>query len=88
MGDMVGRKWGLIMSCLVFCVGVSLQLDTRWITFIVGRVIAGFGVVCKPLDSSLLFPISDISRIVGFGVMPRPHVPIRGKFLSLDFPSP
>ncbi|KAF8967509.1 general substrate transporter [Flammula alnicola] len=44
MGDMVGRKWGLVMSCLVFSLGVGLQLDARWPTFIVGRVIAGFGV--------------------------------------------
>ncbi|CAE6393999.1 unnamed protein product [Rhizoctonia solani] len=25
MGDMLGRKWGLIAACLVFCVGVALQ---------------------------------------------------------------
>ena len=45
MGDMVGRKWGLVASCVIFCLGVGLQLDTHWITFIVGRVIAGIGVV-------------------------------------------
>jgi len=44
MGDIVGRKWGIISSCLVFCLGVGLQLDTHWPTFIVGRLIAGFGV--------------------------------------------
>jgi len=57
MGDMVGRKWGLIMSCLVFCLGVGLQLDTKWATFIVGRVIAGFGVVCNPFGLFFAFPI-------------------------------
>jgi len=44
MGDMVGRKWGIVASCAVFCLGVGLQLDTTWATFVVGRVIAGFGV--------------------------------------------
>ncbi|KAF8801538.1 monosaccharide importer [Phlegmacium glaucopus] len=44
MGDRVGRKWGIVASCVIFCLGVGLQLDTRWITFVVGRVIAGIGV--------------------------------------------
>jgi len=44
MGDMVGRKWGIIASCVVFSLGVGLQLDTKWATFVVGRVIAGMGV--------------------------------------------
>ena len=46
MGDMVGRKWGIVASCMIFCLGVGLQLDTHWATFVVGRVIAGIGVVC------------------------------------------
>jgi len=44
MADRVGRKWGIIASCVVFSLGVGLQLDTQWATFVVGRVIAGFGV--------------------------------------------
>ncbi|KAF9515075.1 hypothetical protein BS47DRAFT_1381619 [Hydnum rufescens UP504] len=44
LGDLVGRKWGLISSCIIFCLGVGLQLDTRWVTFVVGRVVAGLGV--------------------------------------------
>ncbi|KAJ7911113.1 monosaccharide importer [Mycena leptocephala] len=44
MGDMVGRKWGIVCSCVVFALGVGLQLDTKWATFVVGRVIAGLGV--------------------------------------------
>jgi sugar porter (SP) family MFS transporter len=44
MGDKVGRKWGIVASCAIFCVGVGMQLDTHWPTFIVGRVIAGIGV--------------------------------------------
>ncbi|KAJ7717619.1 monosaccharide importer [Mycena maculata] len=44
MGDMLGRKWGIVTSCTVFALGVGLQLDTEWATFIVGRFIAGLGV--------------------------------------------
>jgi len=69
MGDMVGRKYGLTASCLVFCVGVGLQLDTRWATFIVGRVIAGFGVglvsCLVPMYQSECAPKSMRGFIVG-----------------------
>ncbi|KAJ7618453.1 monosaccharide importer [Roridomyces roridus] len=44
LGDRVGRKWGIVASCVLFSLGVGLQLDTKWATFIVGRVIAGLGV--------------------------------------------
>ncbi|OLL26835.1 putative glucose transporter rco-3 [Neolecta irregularis DAH-3] len=45
MGDLVGRKLGLIFSCLIFCVGVALQTAATAVTaFAVGRVLAGFGV--------------------------------------------
>lgn len=44
MGDRLGRKWGIIGGCIIFFLGIGLQLDTKWATFIVGRVIAGFGV--------------------------------------------
>ncbi|KAK9321892.1 general substrate transporter [Lipomyces orientalis] len=45
IGDMVGRRYSLIASCGVFCIGVILQCAASAIPlFIVGRVIAGFGV--------------------------------------------
>lgn len=45
MGDYVGRKLGIICSCLVFCIGVALQIGALHLPlFIVGRVIAGLGV--------------------------------------------
>ncbi|KIJ98522.1 hypothetical protein K443DRAFT_133410 [Laccaria amethystina LaAM-08-1] len=44
MGDVVGRKWGIVSACGIFVLGVGLQMDTKWATFIVGRVIAGLGV--------------------------------------------
>ncbi|KAH9167454.1 MFS monosaccharide transporter [Lactarius sanguifluus] len=44
-GDYLGRKWGLIASCLVFCVGVAMQTAATAIPlFVVGRVWAGLGV--------------------------------------------
>lgn len=69
MGDIVGRKWGLIMSCVVFCLGVGLQLDTRWGVFVIGRVIAGFGVglvsCLVPMYQSECAPKSIRGLIVG-----------------------
>ncbi|KAF9535187.1 monosaccharide importer [Crepidotus variabilis] len=69
MGDMVGRKWGLVASCLIFCVGVGLQLDTKWSTFIGGRVVAGFGVglvsCLVPMYQSECAPKSIRGLIVG-----------------------
>jgi sugar porter (SP) family MFS transporter len=44
MGDLVGRKWGIVASCVIFCLGVGMQLDTHWAVFVIGRVIAGIGV--------------------------------------------
>ena len=59
MGDRVGRKWGLVAACAVFSLGVGLQLDTRWATFIVGRVIAGLGVVSKNTHDAFICACSD-----------------------------
>ena len=77
MGDMVGRKWGIVASCLIFSLGVGMQLDTHWPTFIVGRVIAGIGVVCKAV---LLHHVqfSNYHLFLGPCVMSSPHVSIRG----------
>lgn len=45
VADRLGRKFGIIASCLVFCVGVAMQTAaTQWALFIVGRVVAGLGV--------------------------------------------
>ncbi|PPQ66864.1 hypothetical protein CVT24_008572 [Panaeolus cyanescens] len=43
-GDLLGRKWGIVFGCLVFSLGIGLQLDDNFVVFTVGRVIAGFGV--------------------------------------------
>ena len=45
MADMVGRKWGIIFSSLIFSVGVAMQTAATTMTlFVVGRVFAGLGV--------------------------------------------
>ena len=44
-GDYLGRRYGLILACLIFSVGVALQTGAISLpVFVVGRVIAGLGV--------------------------------------------
>ncbi|TDL17521.1 MFS monosaccharide transporter [Rickenella mellea] len=44
-GDTLGRKWGIIVANLVFCVGVAMQTASTAIPlFVVGRVFGGLGV--------------------------------------------
>lgn len=45
LGDITGRKWGIILANVVFCAGVAMQTAaTALPLFIVGRVFAGLGV--------------------------------------------
>lgn len=37
MGDFLGRKWGIVASSLVFCVGVALQVGTLNMPVFVGK---------------------------------------------------
>ena len=44
-GDLLGRRWGLIASCVVFSVGVIFQTAaTETALFSFGRFVAGYGV--------------------------------------------
>ncbi|KAF8586328.1 MFS monosaccharide transporter [Ramaria rubella] len=44
-GDLLGRKWGIIFSTLIFDIGVAMQTaSTKLPLFVVGRVFAGLGV--------------------------------------------
>jgi len=44
-GDFLGRRWGLIASCLVFSIGVVFQTAaTATPLFALGRFVAGYGV--------------------------------------------
>ena len=43
--DTLGRKWGIVASCLVFSIGIVIQTASTGIAvFVVGRVFAGLGV--------------------------------------------
>jgi SP family sugar:H+ symporter-like MFS transporter len=43
--DYIGRKWGIVLSCLVFSIGVAMQTASTAIPlFVAGRVFAGLGV--------------------------------------------
>ena len=45
IADSIGRKWGLVVACLVFSLGVVLQTAaTALPPFITGRAFAGLGV--------------------------------------------
>ncbi|KAF8489048.1 MFS monosaccharide transporter [Gautieria morchelliformis] len=45
MADLTGRRMGIIITCLIFSVGVAMQTAaTGMPLFAVGRVVAGFGV--------------------------------------------
>ena len=45
LADWIGRRWGLVGSCLVFMLGVILQTASTTIPLLVaGRFFAGFGV--------------------------------------------
>jgi SP family sugar:H+ symporter-like MFS transporter len=62
VADYVGRKWGIVCACLVFSVGVAMQTaSTALPLFVVGRVVAGFGVglvsVLVPMYQSEWFVI-------------------------------
>lgn len=44
--DFLGRRRAMQVECVVFCVGVIVQISTQsqWAQFAVGRLIAGLGV--------------------------------------------
>ena len=43
--DFLGRRWGLILACSIFAIGVAFQTAaTALPLFVVGRVVAGIGV--------------------------------------------
>ena len=54
MGDILGRRWGLIASSFVFVLGVILQtVATAIPMFVAGRFFAGLGVgLISALSSS------------------------------------
>jgi len=44
---LLGRKYSVCLWCLIFCVGITIQISTtyaKWYQIVVGRTIAGLGV--------------------------------------------
>ena len=67
--DRLGRKWGLMTTCLVFTVGIIFQIVASKIAVLmVGRYIAGFGVglvsVMVPLYQAECIPAKRRGTIV------------------------
>ncbi len=46
IADRIGRRYSIVLWCLVFIVGVIVQIATTnsWIQIALGRWVAGFGV--------------------------------------------
>ncbi|CAI6093669.1 hypothetical protein V2G26_017233 [Clonostachys chloroleuca] len=48
LADRIGRKWTVIMGCVIYCIGVVIQMITgagnALAAIVAGRLIAGFGV--------------------------------------------
>ncbi|CAH7672820.1 general substrate transporter [Phakopsora pachyrhizi] len=45
VGDILGRRWGIIFACFIFSIGIAIQTaSTNVPVFAVGRVLAGLGV--------------------------------------------
>lgn len=69
MGDIIGRRWGLIISNGVFVLGVALQTAATAIPlFLAGRFFAGFGVgLISALGEYYLFLFSGYVRPISSG---------------------
>lgn len=60
LSDWIGRRMTIIMSCVVFIIGVILQTASTTVALLaVGRVIAGFGV--GGVSSTIILYMSEIS---------------------------
>jgi MFS family permease len=66
LADMIGRKWTVIAGCIIYAIGVIIQMATGSTadplgTIVAGRLIAGFGV---GFESAVV--ILYMSEIVSF----------------------
>jgi MFS family permease len=60
LADMIGRRPSIIGACLIFSVGVILQIVSTTIPLlVVGRLIAGFGVGI--ISSTVILYMSEIA---------------------------
>jgi MFS family permease len=85
MGDILGRRWGLVASNAVFVLGVILQtIATDIPPFLAGRFFAGLGVgliSALGLFLSMRFPFFTYQGTDSYGIAqqslstsPRPHL--------------
>ncbi len=77
MGDILGRRWGLIASTGVFTFGVILQTAATAIPlFVAGRFFAGFGVglisALSKLAQSQCLTVNVTDRFQSLSTNPKP----------------
>lgn len=69
MADAVGRRYAITASCVVFIIGICLQMLASYECFLAGRVLAGLGVgltsVIGPCYQSETSPKSLRGLLVG-----------------------
>jgi len=65
LADLVGRKWGIILSAAIpFNIGVIMQVAaTSQPLFIAGRFFAGLGVGLVSVQGAFLIPTSSCSMV-------------------------
>ena len=72
VADRIGRKWTVIFGCLIYMVGVVIQMITghgdALAVIVVGRLIAGLGV---GFESAIV--ILYMSEIVSLKCLPKPN---------------
>ncbi|CCH61702.1 hypothetical protein TBLA_0F01600 [Henningerozyma blattae CBS 6284] len=61
LGDLYGRRWGLIFGTSIFVVGVIIQIASvsKWFQYFIGRIIAGIGMGVIAVLSPML--ISEVA---------------------------
>lgn len=77
IADRIGRKWSVPPWCLVFCVGMVIQMSmpeggNYWVGIVMGRWTAGLGV-------------GALSVLVPLYMAETSPVPVRGAVISYVF---
>lgn len=71
LGDYQGRKFGIYVALVVYCIGlvIALMNDTNWVQFSFGRIFTGLGVgstsVLVPIYLSEIAPLRIRGSMVG-----------------------
>ncbi|CCH61250.1 hypothetical protein TBLA_0E01970 [Henningerozyma blattae CBS 6284] len=61
LGDIYGRRWGLILATIIFVIGVLIEITSvdKWYQYFIGRIIAGIGMGLIAVLSPML--ISEVA---------------------------